>query len=89
MRNSPNLVANTQTLSLQDRATPEKVDEEDEEDLEDDDFMHSWRQSRLKEMQNGPRESYMHRNVFQVFPVVWEPRRGQRRGIKHASSRLG
>ncbi|KAF2161259.1 hypothetical protein M409DRAFT_28298 [Zasmidium cellare ATCC 36951] len=62
MRNSPSLVANTQTLSLKDRAAPEKVEEEDEEDLEDDDFMQSWRQSRLKEMQNGPRESNMHRN---------------------------
>lgn len=62
MRNSPNLAAPTQTLSMKERATPEKVVEEEEEDLEDDEFMQAWRQSRLKEMQSGPRDSYMHRN---------------------------
>lgn len=59
MRNSPKLTTPSQTPS---RTTPEKVEEEDEENMEDDDFMQTWRQNRLKEMQNGPRESYMHRN---------------------------
>lgn len=62
MRNSPNLVANTQPMSMKERTSAEKVEEEDDEDLEDDDFMQTWRQGRLREMQNGPRESYMHKN---------------------------
>ncbi len=37
-------------------------DEELEDDEDDDDFMHEWRQNRLKEMQNGtPRESKTHK----------------------------
>lgn len=65
MRNAPSLVTNSLTEPMKERTTAEKVEEDMEEDLEDDDFMQTWRQGRLKEMQNGPRESNMHRNAHQ------------------------
>ena len=40
-------------------------EEEDEDDFEDDhDFMRQWRQSRLRELQNGERESRMHQRTW-------------------------
>ncbi|CAK3806309.1 Hypothetical predicted protein [Lecanosticta acicola] len=47
-----------------DPAPVEKLDEEDGEELDDGnvDFMRKWRQSRIKELKSGVRDSTMHRN---------------------------
>lgn len=63
-RLSAGLSSQAGSLSLKERspAPPhfEKLDEDDEDlDIEDD-FMHKWRQSRLRDLQHGPRESRMH-----------------------------
>lgn len=65
MRSSSSLATFAQQLSLKEQVPTEKIEEEDEFDLEDgndDAFMKKWRQSRLKEMQTGPKGSQMHRN---------------------------
>ena len=66
MRSTSSLTNFTQQLSLKEQVPAEKIDEEDEFELEDgvddDAFMKKWRQSRLKEMQTGPKGSQMHRN---------------------------
>ncbi|KAI5359193.1 Putative phosducin, Thioredoxin-like superfamily [Septoria linicola] len=66
MRSTSSLATQVQSLALHEQVLPsEKIDEEDEFGLDgedEDDFMKIWRQSRLKEMQTGPKESHMHRN---------------------------
>lgn len=66
MRSTSSLATQAQSLALHEQVLPsEKIDEEDEFGLDgedEDDFMKKWRQSRLKEMQTGPKESHMHRN---------------------------
>lgn len=49
------------------RQVPESTIDEDDDDLDDDGpgdqgFMARWRQSRIREMQSGPRDSKMHLN---------------------------
>lgn len=65
MRSVSSLAAQAQSLSVHQQAPAEKIEEDEELDLdddEDDSFMKQWRQSRLKEMQNGVKGSQMHRN---------------------------
>lgn len=62
VRNSFNIPSRSQTRST-DRAPVEKLEEETEDlEEEDDDFMRKWRQSRIKELKSGVRDSTMHRN---------------------------
>lgn len=63
MRSSSNLPSRAPSRA----ATPAQIDEEkledeeeDEELEDDDDFMRKWRKSRLKELQNGARDSKLH-----------------------------
>lgn len=61
LQNSTNLSSQTYSPSPDGRAPIEKLEEEGEDDLEEDgDFMHKWRQGRLREMQTGTRDSKMH-----------------------------
>lgn len=63
-RLSANLSSQAQSMSLKERSPApnpfEKLDEEEEDIDTEDDFMHKWRQSRLKDLQNGARDSRMH-----------------------------
>ena len=62
MRSTASLASQAHNaLSLRDHTPAEKFAESDEdEDDHDDDFMHKWRQSRLKEMQSSKFDSKMH-----------------------------
>ncbi|KAM3422734.1 hypothetical protein BST61_g219 [Cercospora zeina] len=64
MKSVSNLATQAQSLSVHQPAPGEKLEEHEELDLddEDDSFMKKWRQSRLKQMQNGVKGSQMHRN---------------------------
>ena len=65
MRSSSTLPADAASILSQppNGMVSEKISEmdEDEDDLvDDDDFMRRWRKSRLRELQTGPRDSKMH-----------------------------
>ncbi|EME48010.1 hypothetical protein DOTSEDRAFT_69817 [Dothistroma septosporum NZE10] len=61
LRNSTTLSYPTYSRSPDGRQPIEKLEEGAEDDLEDEgEFMHKWRQGRLREMQNGTRNSKMH-----------------------------
>ncbi|EMF15236.1 thioredoxin-like protein [Sphaerulina musiva SO2202] len=65
LRSTSSLTSFAQQLSLREQAPAEKIEEEDDLDLEDGDddgFMEKWRKSRIKDMQTGPKGSQMHRN---------------------------
>ncbi|KAF2216235.1 hypothetical protein CERZMDRAFT_104660 [Cercospora zeae-maydis SCOH1-5] len=65
MRSVSTLTTQSQSLSVHQPAPGEKIEEDDELDLdddEDDSFMKKWRRNRVKEMQNGVKGSQMHRN---------------------------
>lgn len=57
VRSLSSLVNQAQTLSVTQTVATEKLSEEDDEDfdeeLQDDDFVNKWRQSRLRQMQSG------------------------------------
>ncbi|KAF7195707.1 Phosducin-like protein [Pseudocercospora fuligena] len=65
MRSTTSLTAQTSLMTVKDKGPIEKLDEEDESefgDEDDNDFMKKWRQSRLKELQSGVRDSTIHKN---------------------------
>lgn len=65
MRSTTSLTAQISLMTVKDKSGMEKLDEEDELELGDEgdnNFMKKWRQSRLKELQSGVRDSTMHKN---------------------------